>query len=70
MPMERMSMRRVREIMRLKTAGVPTREISRRAGVAPATIRLTLRRFEASGLSWPLRLRPKSLLGKAKLSEH
>jgi transposase len=54
MPMERMSMRRVREIMRLKTAGAPTREISRRAGVAPATIRLTLRRFEASGLSWPL----------------
>jgi transposase len=54
MPMERVVMGRVREIIRLKNAGVSTREISRRSGVAPATVRLTLRRFEASGLSWPL----------------
>jgi hypothetical protein len=54
MPMERVVMRRVRDIIRLKNAGVSTREIRRRSGVVPATVRLTLRRFEASGLSWPL----------------
>ena len=39
MPMERITMRRVRDIIRLKNAGVSTREIGRRAGGAPATVR-------------------------------
>jgi transposase len=47
-------MRHVREVMRLKSAGMPTREIARRVGTAPSTVRLTIRRFEAAGLSWPL----------------
>jgi transposase len=30
------------------------REIARRIGVAPSTVRTTIRRFQAAGLSWPL----------------
>jgi transposase len=48
-------MRQVREVLQLKfVGGVPTREIARRLGVAPSTVRLTLKRFGAAGLSWPL----------------
>ncbi|WP_316184812.1 helix-turn-helix domain-containing protein [Bradyrhizobium sp. SZCCHNRI1003] len=47
-------MRHVRDVIRLKSSGIATREIARRVGAAPSTVRLTLRRFEASGLSWPL----------------
>jgi transposase len=47
-------MRQVRDVMRLKSAGVSLREIARRIGVAPSTVRLTLRRVAAAGLEWPL----------------
>ena len=48
-------MRHVREIIRLKfSVSIPTRDIARRLGVAPSTVRETLRRFEGSGLSRPL----------------
>src|SRR5215472_3512870 len=36
------------------TCGVPTREIARRIGVAASTVRTTIKRFQAAGLSWPL----------------
>ena len=46
MPAERVPMRDVREIIRLKfSAGVATREIARRLGVAPSTVRETLKRL-------------------------
>ena len=54
MPMERMSMRHVRDCVRLKNAGISTREIARRVGVAPSTVRLTLGRCSAAGVAWPL----------------
>jgi transposase len=47
-------MRQVREVVRLKAAGLPIREIARRVGVAPSTVRLTLQRLAAAGLSPPL----------------
>jgi len=47
-------MRQVRDIVRLKSAGVTLREIARRIGVAPSTVRLTLQRLVAAGLNWPL----------------
>jgi transposase len=48
-------MRQVREVLRLKfVGGVPIREIARRIGVAASTVRVTLERFQAAGLSWPL----------------
>src|ERR1700756_5339843 len=54
MPTERFAMRHVRDVIRLKSAGMSTREIARRMGTAPSTVRLTIRRFEAAGLTWPL----------------
>jgi transposase len=54
MPAER-SMRQAREIIRLKfSAGMPTREIARRLGLAPSTVREMLKRLESAELSWPL----------------
>src|SRR5205085_6171051 len=54
MPAERTTMRHVREVLRLTTAGVGLNEIARRVGVAPSTVRLTLKRLARAGLSWPL----------------
>jgi hypothetical protein len=47
-------MRQVREVPRLKTAGVGLNEIARRVGVAPSTVRLTLKRLASAGFDWPL----------------
>ncbi len=47
-------MRQVREVLRLRTAGVGLNEIARRVGVAASTVRLTLKRLATAGLSWPL----------------
>jgi hypothetical protein len=33
---------------------MPSREIAWRVGSAPSTVRLTIRRFEASGRTWSL----------------
>jgi transposase len=54
MPAERVTMRQVREVLRLKAAGVSGREIACRLGVAPSTVRLSLRRAATAGLAWPL----------------
>jgi DNA-binding IclR family transcriptional regulator len=47
-------MRQVREVLRLRTAGVGLNEIARRVGVGPSTVRSTLKRLASAGLSWPL----------------
>jgi len=54
MPAERIAMRQVRDVLRLNAAGVTGNEIARRVGVASSTVRLTLKRLAAAGLSWPL----------------
>ena len=54
MPAERTAMRQVRDVLRLKAAGVSGNEIARRVGVASSTVRLTLKRLAVAGLSWPL----------------
>jgi DNA replication protein DnaC len=54
MPAERIAMRQVRDVLRLKAAGVSGNEIARRVGVAPSTVRLTLKRLAIGGLRWPL----------------
>ena len=51
---ERLAMRHVRDVIRLKWAGLPDREIARRVGAASSTVRLTLKRVEAAGPAWPL----------------
>jgi len=47
-------MRHVREVLRLRTAGVSGNEIARRLNLAPSTVRLTLQRLATAGLVWPL----------------
>src|SRR5271157_4520275 len=53
MPAERIAMRLVREILRLiAVEKLPVREIARRTGKAPSTVRATLGRCRAAGVSW------------------
>jgi transposase len=48
-------MRRVREILRYRfEQGLGHKSIAVRVGAAPSTVRETLRRAAAAGLSWPL----------------
>ena len=54
MPAGRVAMRHVREVLRLGSGGVSKHEIARRMGLAPSTVRETLKRFVATGLAWPL----------------
>ena len=55
MPAERVSMRRIREILRLKYEGGATeRAIARSIGVARSTVALTLERVATAQLGWPL----------------
>lgn len=55
MPAERITMRKLREILRLISVGdVKIREIARRTGAAPSTVRETIKRIAAANLSWPL----------------
>src|SRR5579884_104399 len=55
MPAERVSMRRIREILRLKhVGGASDRQIARSLSLARSTVALTLERTAAAGLRWPL----------------
>ena len=55
MPTERVSMRRVREILRQKhEGGASDRQIARSLNLARSTVALTLERAAAAGLRWPL----------------
>ncbi len=55
MPTERITMRRVREMLKLKRQGeLSTQEVARRTGVARSTLREMFARFEQSGLTWPI----------------
>ena len=54
MPAGRVSMRHVREVLRLGCTGISKHEIARRTGLAPSTVRETLKRFASTGLGWPL----------------
>jgi transposase len=69
MPSERLAMRHVRDVLRLKSAGIATREIGRRVGAAASTVRETLKRAEAAGLCWPLPAELSDAALEAKLFE-
>ena len=54
MPAERITMRKLREILRLLSVGdVKIQEIARRTGAAPSAVRETIKRIAAAHLSWP-----------------
>src|SRR5690349_20490553 len=55
MPAERVAMRKVREILRLKiSAGLSHKAIARSLGIAASTVRATVDRARVEGLSWPI----------------
>jgi transposase len=54
MPAERVSMRRIRDVLRLKHGGASDRQIARSLSLARSTVGLTLQRAAAAGLRWPL----------------
>lgn len=55
MPSERLSMRRIRELLRLKYEnGLPGRTIATSLGLSKAAVNDCLQRAKAAGLSWPL----------------
>ena len=59
MPMEKLSMRKIREILRLRYEnGCNHREISRSVGASPSTVSAYLRQAKMVGLNWPI---PKEL---------
>ncbi|OGV63206.1 MAG: integrase [Lentisphaerae bacterium RIFOXYC12_FULL_60_16] len=54
MSKQRLSMRKLTEILRLKAAGLSARQIAHSCGVARSTVAEQLRRMEAAGIQWPL----------------
>ena len=54
MPAKRLSMRKIREVLRLKAQGLSDREVARSVKAARATVRRIRLRAEAAELGWPL----------------
>lgn len=55
MSAERLSMRKIKEVLRLRWAlGMSQRTIARSCGIGPTSVALYIRRAERAGLSWPL----------------
>lgn len=55
MSRERLSMRKVKDVLRLKWAsGLSERQIARTCGIARSTVAEYLRRAQTAGLTWPL----------------
>ena len=54
MPTQRLSMRRIREVLRLRHQGLTERVIARTLGVSNGVVHGYLRRARLAGLTWPL----------------
>jgi transposase len=55
MPATRLTMRKIREVLRLKfDCRLTKRQIAKSCAIARSTVTEYLRRFATSGLSWPL----------------
>ena len=54
MPRERLSMRKIREALRLKSLGLSNRQIARSLQISPATVYDYLARARLAELGWPL----------------
>ena len=53
MPTQRLSMRRIREVLRLRHQGLTERVIARMLGVSNGVVHGYVRRARLAGLSWP-----------------
>ena len=54
MAQERLSMRKIREVLRLRADGFSERDIARSVGCARSSVQICLWRAEEAGVSWPL----------------
>jgi transposase len=54
MPRERLSMRKIKEVLRLKQAGLSHRAVARACSIGKETVREYLSRAAEAGLGWPL----------------
>src|SRR5713101_1140448 len=54
MPTQRLSMRRIREVLRLRQQGLTERVIARMLGVSNGVVHGYVRRARLAGLAWPL----------------
>lgn len=54
MPQSRLSVRKIREVLRLSATGLSARQIAPVVGTARSTVGECLRRAEAAGVAWPL----------------
>jgi len=54
MPAKRLSMRKIKEVLRLQAQGRSDREVARSVKTARTTVRRIRRRAKAAGLGWPL----------------
>src|ERR1700737_2495648 len=54
MPTQRLSMRRIREVLRLRYQGLTERVIARTLGVSNGVVHGYVRRARLAGLAWPL----------------
>lgn len=54
MAAKRLSMRKIKEVLRLRAQGLSDRKVARSVKVARTTVRRIRRRAEAAGLGWPL----------------
>ena len=54
MAAERLSMRKIKEVLRLEAAGHSERSIARSLGISHSTVRLYRERARAASLAWPL----------------
>jgi len=52
--MKRLTMRKIREAVRLHASGLSTRKIAASLGVGQSTASEYVKRVEAAGLTWPL----------------
>src|ERR1700753_2599051 len=54
MPTQRLSMRRIREVLRLGHQGLPERVVAQTLGVSNGVVHGYVRRARLAGLTWPL----------------
>ena len=54
MAQARLSMRKIREVLRLRADGFSEREIARSVGCARSSVQICLWRADKAGVSWPL----------------
>ena len=54
MPEPRLSMRKIKEVLRLSSLGVHQHQIARSCAIAQSTVHHYLKRAAGAGISWPL----------------